>query len=49
MSSLDETPIIELGQKPIPGDQPCGTDVAEDEGYLFAQSEAAKLDRIEAG
>lgn len=46
---FDETPMIELGEKPIGDDQPCGADAAEDEAYISVQSEIAKLDRIESG
>ncbi len=49
MAMFDETPIIELGEKPIAGDLPCGADPAEDEAYISVQAEIAKLDRIEAG
>jgi type VI secretion system protein VasJ len=49
MASFDETAIIDLGTRPIPGDRPCGADAVEDEGYILVQAEAAKLDRIEAG
>ncbi len=49
MAMLDETPIVELGAKPIAGDRPCGLDPADDEAYISVQAEAAKLDRIESG
>ena len=48
MASLDETPIIDLGRNPISGAQPGGADVSEDEEYIAALAEIAKLGRIEA-
>lgn len=48
MANLDENPILELGRQPVPGTNPCGAEVPEDEGYIFIQAEVMKLDRIEA-
>lgn len=48
MAGLDENAILELGQSPVPGAAPCGGDVADDEEYIFATTEVAKVDRIEA-
>ena len=48
MASLDETPIIDLGRNPVAGPQPAGADVSEDEEYIAAVAEMAKLGRIEA-
>jgi type VI secretion system protein VasJ len=48
MPPLDENPIIDLGKIPIPGSQPCGADVAEDEDYLAIGAEMSGVDRIEA-
>jgi type VI secretion system protein VasJ len=48
MAALDETPILELGKNPIPGDNPCGEDVADDLEYINALAELGKVDRIEA-
>jgi type VI secretion system protein VasJ len=49
MANFDENLIIELGKTPIQGANPCGTDVAESEEYIFVMGELAKLDRIEIG
>ncbi len=48
MAQLDETPILELGRTPIPGGEPCGIDAGDDEQYMFAVAEIAKIGRIEA-
>lgn len=48
MPSFDETPILDLGKNPIPGDSPCGIDAADDEQYIEALAELGKLGRIEA-
>ncbi len=48
MANFDENPILELGANPIPGAEPCGEDVADDEGCIFVLAEVAKLDRIES-
>ena len=48
MPPLDEGTIIELGRNPIPGSEPCGVDVADDEEYLVVGAEMSKVDRIEA-
>ena len=49
MATFDEAPILDLGKSPIPGPAPCGKDAADDEDYILATSEIAKLDRIESG
>ena len=49
MPPPDEAPIVELGKIPIPGDQPCGVDAADDEQYIAVGAEMSKLGRIEAG
>ncbi len=48
MANLDENPILDLGKTPIPGGEPCGADVADDEQYINVLAEVAKADRIEA-
>lgn len=48
MPSLDEVPILELGKTPIPGGNPCGTDVADDEQYIEVGAQMVGVDRIEA-
>ncbi len=48
MASLDENPFLDLGRQPIPGADPCGTDVGDDEAYIFVVGEVGKLDRIES-
>lgn len=47
MAAWDETPILELGTKPIAGDNPCGEDAADHENYIFVDGEMSKLGRIE--
>lgn len=48
MPSFDEAPIIDLGKTPIPGSNPCGEDAAENEAYLAAAAEMARVGRIDA-
>ncbi|HUU83393.1 MAG TPA: type VI secretion system protein TssA [Phycisphaerae bacterium] len=48
MANLDENPIIQLGTDPIPGGEPCGADIGDDEEYMFVTAEIGKADRIEA-
>ena len=48
MPPLDETPIVGLGKEPIPGAEPCGIDVGDDEQYIAVGAEMSKVDRIEA-
>ncbi len=48
MPPFNEGTIIELGRNPIPGSEPCGVDVADDEEYLVVGAEMSKVDRIEA-
>ena len=47
--AFDETPIIDLGKKPVSDAEPCGADVSDDEDYLLLDTELAKLDRIDLG
>ncbi|MBN2448149.1 MAG: type VI secretion system protein TssA [Phycisphaerae bacterium] len=49
MADFDETPILELGTKPISDDAPGGQDIADDEEYMAVCGEIAKLDRIDLG
>ena len=49
MAKLDETPIIDLGKNPIAGREPCGIDAGDDEQYMNALAEVAKIGRIELG
>ena len=49
MAKLDETPIIDLGKNPIAGGEPCGIDAGDDEQYMNALAEVAKIGRIELG
>lgn len=46
---MSESAIIDLGKNPIPGGEPCGVDAGDDEQYMHALSELAKIGRIEAG
>lgn len=48
MAQLDEQSILDLGTTPIPGAEPCGSDVSEDEQYIVVTAEIAKRGRIEA-
>lgn len=48
MANLDETPIIDLGKNPIPGDNPGGIDASEEPQYFNTVGEVGKVDRIEA-
>ncbi|MBN2563425.1 MAG: type VI secretion system protein TssA [Phycisphaerae bacterium] len=47
MASFDEKSLLELGRTPVPGGEPCGSDAADDEQYIFVVGELSKLDRIE--
>jgi len=47
MASLDESAIIELGKAPIPGADPCGQDIADDEQCILVLAEVGKMDRID--
>jgi type VI secretion system protein VasJ len=46
MASFDEAAILGFGTTPLPGDNPCGTECAEEEHYLSAQAEVSKLGRV---
>ena len=48
MASYDEQQILDLGRNPIPGGDPCGSDVADDEQYIEIDAQISGLDRIEA-
>lgn len=49
MASLDETPFIELGTKPISDAAPCGDDPADDERYMLVGAETTKIGRVDLG
>jgi type VI secretion system ImpA/VasJ family protein len=49
MAGFDEATILGLGKTPIPGDAPCGVDVADDEDFLLLEAEMVKVDRIDLG
>ena len=48
MALSNESEIIDLGKNPIAGGDPCGVDAGDDEDYMFAINEVAKIGRIEA-
>lgn len=48
MASYDEQQVLDLGTNPIPGGDPCGSDVADDEQYIEVNAQISGLDRIES-
>ena len=48
MASYDEQQVLDLGKNPIPGGDPCGSDVADDEQYIEVDAQISGLDRIES-
>ena len=48
MASYDEQQVLDLGKNPIPGGDPCGSDVADDEQYIEIDAQISGLDRIES-
>lgn len=48
MASYDEQQVLDLGKNPIPGGDPCGRDIADDEQYIEIDAQISGLDRIES-
>ena len=48
MASYDEQQVLDLGKNPIPGGDPCGRDIADDEQYIEVDAQISGLDRIES-